>query len=58
MYASILFITDFDNDFLEKEIAPCVSTFQWMSIYDCDISTPQDMYMYGGLILILNIYFT
>jgi hypothetical protein len=24
-----------------------VSTFQWMLIYDYEISTPQDMYMYN-----------
>jgi len=29
-----------------------------MLIYDFVLSTPQDMYMYGGLILTLNIYFT
>ena len=29
-----------------------------MLIYDYEISTPQDMYMYVGFILILNIYFT
>jgi hypothetical protein len=29
-----------------------------MLIYDYEISTPQDMYMYVGIILILNIYFT
>ena len=43
-----------NNDKVEMYL----SIFQWMLISDYVISTSQDMYMYGGLILTLNTYFT